>query len=168
LRIRELLNPKTPGLREMRLGPETIREGDRVMVSKNNYRYEIFNGDVGKVLRLDQKEKTVEIKIHGPPPMQVTMTFKDAPQFLRMAYCVTVHKSQGQEYDVILMPWSSSFRHQLQRNLLYTAITRARKKVILIGHPEAVARAIGNNKVGARNTLFPERLGEVLGELKGP
>jgi len=162
LRIRELLNPKTPGLREMRLGPETIREGDRVMVSKNNYRYEIFNGDVGKVLRLDQKEKTVEIKIHGPPPMQVTMTFKDAPQFLRMAYCVTVHKSQGQEYDVILMPWSNSFRHQLQRNLLYTAITRARKKVILVGHPEAQDKAIHNNKVDARNTLFPERLSDFL------
>jgi exodeoxyribonuclease V alpha subunit len=168
LRIRELLNPKTPGLKEMRLGPETIREGDRVMVSKNNYRYEIFNGDVGKIVRLDQKGKIVTFKIHGPPAMRVEMSFKDAPKYLRMAYCVTVHKSQGQEYDVILMPWSSSFRHQLQRNLLYTAITRARKKVILVGHPEAVAKAIGNNKVDARNTLFPERLGEVLGELKSP
>lgn len=92
LRIRELLNPKVPGLKEMRLGAETIREGDRVMVSKNNYRYEIFNGDVGKVVRLDQKEKIVEIKIHGPPVMIVQLTFKDAPQYLRMAYCVTVHK----------------------------------------------------------------------------
>lgn len=163
LRIRELLNPKTPGLKEMRLGPETVREGDRIMVSKNNYRYEIFNGDVGKVVRLDQKEKIVKIKIHGPPPMQVEMTFKDAPQFLRMAYCVTVHKSQGQEYDVILMPWANSFRRQLQRNLLYTAITRARKKVILVGHPEALEKAIANNKEDARNTLFPERLGELLG-----
>ena len=164
LRIRELLNPKTPGLKEMRLGPETIREGDRVMVSKNNYRYEIFNGDVGKIVRLDQKAKIVTFKIHGPPAMRVEMSFKDAPKYLRMAYCVTVHKSQGQEYDVILMPWSSSFRHQLQRNLLYTAITRARKKVILIGHPEAVAKAVENNKVDARNTLFPERLGELLGK----
>ena len=92
LRIRELLNPKTPGLKEMRLGPETVREGDRVMVSKNNYRYEIFNGDVGKVVRLDQKEKFVEIKIHGPPVMHVQMPFKEAPTHLRMAYCVTVHK----------------------------------------------------------------------------
>ena len=92
LRIRELLNPKTPGLKEMRLGAETIREGDRVMVSKNNYRYEIFNGDVGKVVRLDQKGKIVEIKIHGPPVMIVQMTFKDAPRYLRLAYCVTVHK----------------------------------------------------------------------------
>jgi exodeoxyribonuclease V alpha subunit len=163
LRIRELLNPKTPGLREMRLGQETVREGDRVMVSKNNYRYEIFNGDVGKVMSLDQKEKIVAMKIHGPPVMQVHMKFKDAPQYLRMAYCVTVHKSQGQEYDVILMPWSNSFRFQLQRNLLYTAITRARKKVILVGHPEALKKAVDNNKVDARNTLFPDRLRELLG-----
>lgn len=163
LRIRELLNPKTPGLKEMRLGSETVREGDRVMVSKNNYRYEIFNGDVGKIVRLDQKQKIVTIKIHGPPSMRVEMTFKDAPRYLRLAYCVTVHKSQGQEYDVILMPWSNSFRHQLQRNLIYTAITRARKKVILVGHPEALDKAIANNKVDTRNTLFPERLGEILG-----
>jgi len=158
LRIRELLNPKAPGLREMRLGSEMIREGDRVMVAKNNYRFEIFNGDVGKVVRLDPKAKIVEIKIHGPPVMHVQMPFKEAPSHLRMAYCTTVHKSQGQEYDMILMPWTNSFRHQLQRNLLYTAITRARKKVILVGHPEAMAKAIDNNKVDARNTLFPDRL----------
>ena len=163
LRIRELLNSRTPGLKEMRLGSETVREGDRVMVSKNNYRYGIFNGDVGKVVSLDQKEKIVEIKIHGPPVMHVQMPFKDAPQYLRLAYCVTVHKSQGQEYDVILMPWSSSFRHQLQRNLIYTAITRARKKVILVGHPEALERAVRNNKVDTRNTLFPDRLSAILG-----
>jgi exodeoxyribonuclease V alpha subunit len=163
LRIRDLLNPKQPGLKEMRLGPETVREGDRIMVSKNNYRYEIFNGDVGKVVRLDQKEKIVEIKIHGPPVMHVQMPFKEAPTHLRMAYCVTVHKSQGQEYDVILMPWSGSFRSQLQRNLIYTAITRARKKVILVGHPEALEKAIANNRVDTRNTLFPERLRALIG-----
>jgi exodeoxyribonuclease V alpha subunit len=162
LRIRELLNPKTPGLREMRLGSETIREGDRVMVAKNNYRFDIFNGDVGKVSRLDQRDKIVELKIHGPPVMQVQMPFKDAPAHLRMAYAITVHKSQGQEYDVILLPWVSSFRSQLIRNLLYTAITRARKKVILVGHPEAIQKAVNNNRVDARNTLFPERLAEFL------
>jgi exodeoxyribonuclease V alpha subunit len=158
LRIRDLLNPKQPGLREMRLGAETIREGDRVMVSKNNYRYEIFNGDVGKVVRLDLNTKQIEIKIWGPPTIHVRMPFKEAPGYLRMAYCVTVHKSQGQEYDVILMPWVNSYHHQLQRNLIYTAITRAKKKVILIGHPEAMGKAVMNNKVDARNTLFPDRL----------
>jgi exodeoxyribonuclease V alpha subunit len=164
LRIRELLNPKQPGLREMRLGNETVREGDRIMVSKNNYMYEIFNGDVGKVIRLDQKAKEVEIKVHGPPALHVRIPLKEAPTLLRMAYGITVHKSQGQEYDVILMPWVSSFRHQLQRNLIYTAITRAKKKVVLIGHREALTKAIANNKVDSRNTLFPERLLKSLKE----
>jgi hypothetical protein len=167
LRIRELLNPKTPGLREMRLGSETVREGDRVMVSKNNYRYEIFNGDVGKVTRLDERSKTVSVKIHGPPVMQVQMPFRDAPEHLRLAYCVTIHKSQGQEYDVILMPWVGGFHFQLQRNLIYTAITRARKKVILVGHPEALKKAVQNNKIDARNTLFPGRLEALLGHSGG-
>jgi len=162
MRIRELLNPKTPGLREMRLGSETVREGDRIMVSKNNYSFEIFNGDVGKIVRLDDKAKSVEIKIHGPPVMHVQMPFRDAPAHLRMAYAVTVHKSQGQEYDVIVMPWVLGFKSQLQRNLLYTAITRARRKVILVGHPEALERAVKNSKEEARNTLFPDRLGAFL------
>jgi len=165
LRIRDLLNPKSPGLKEMRLGAETIREGDRIMVSKNNYKYEIFNGDVGKVVRLDQKAKIVEIKIWGPPTIHVRMTFKEAPSHLRMAYCVTVHKSQGQEYDVILMPWVSSFGRQLQRNLIYTAITRARKKVILVGHPAAMGKAVDNNRVDARNTLLSDRLLALLESL---
>lgn len=157
-RIREILNPKSPGLQEMRLGSETIREGDRVMVVKNNYRFDIFNGDVGKIVNLDRKNKEVEIKIWGPPTVHVKLPFKDAPAHLRLAYCMTVHKSQGQEYDVILLPWVQGFGRQLQRNLLYTAITRAKKKAVLMGHVGALARAVANNREDLRNTLFPDRL----------
>jgi len=157
-RIRSLLNPKQAGLREMRLGTETVREGDRVMVVKNNYQYDIFNGDVGKVVRLDRKKKEVKIRIWGPPETEVFLPFRTASSHLRLAYAITCHKSQGQEYDVILMPWVSGFRRQLQRNLIYTAITRARRKVCLFGHPTALARAVGNREVDTRNTLFPERL----------
>ena len=164
VRIRELINPRTPLNKEIRLGSETVREGDRVMVAKNNYKYEIFNGDVGKIEKLDPVSKQVVVKIHGKPPVLVTIPFKEAASLLRLAYAITTHKSQGQEYDVILMPWVNQFRHQLQRNLIYTAVTRARKKVILIGHPEALEKAIANNKVDDRNTLFPERLRAILGE----
>ncbi len=93
---------------------------------------------------------------------------------LRLAYCMTVHKSQGQEYDFILLPWVLGFRRQLQRNLVYTAITRAKKKVLLFGHSQALFRGIQNNRVDARNTLFPERLLQSSsqmcfdGELSGP
>lgn len=163
-RIREVLNPKSPGAQEMRLGNETIREGDRVMVVKNNYQYEIFNGDVGKVLELDRRTKEVRVKIHGPPPMTVRLPFKVAPTHLRLAYAMTVHKSQGQEYDTILMPWVMGFNRQLQRNLIYTAITRAKRKVILFGAGRALAKAVANNRVDARNTLFPDRLVRLIAE----
>ena len=166
-RLRELLNPKQPGLQEMRIGSEVIREDDRIMVVKNNYEREIFNGDVGKVQKLDRKAREAEVKLHGPPVQYVRVPFKDAAEYLRLAYCTTVHKMQGQEADVILMPLVTGFSLQLQRNLLYTAITRARQRVILVGQREALVRAIENNRPDERNTLFLDRLHKVAGDLKG-
>jgi exodeoxyribonuclease V alpha subunit len=157
-RIRDLLNPKMAGLQEMKIGSGTIREGDRVMVVRNNYTYNIFNGDVGKVVNLDRSKKEVEVKIWGASSFAVKLPFREAASHLRLAYVITCHKSQGQGFDYILLPWVNGYRHQLQRNLVYTAITRARKKVFLFGHPEAMQRAVKNNEVVSRNTLFPERL----------
>lgn len=157
-RLRELLNPKSPSLREMKMGSDTIREEDRIMVVRNDYDLGIFNGDVGKVVLIDRKAKEVEIKIHGPPVLNVRVPFAKVPQVLRLAYAITVHKSQGQEYDVILMPVVNSFAQQLQRNLLYTAVTRARKKVLLVGTRSALVRAVANDRESARNTLFRDRL----------
>lgn len=160
-RLRELLNPKQPGLEEMRLGSDVIREGDRIMVVKNNYKQEVFNGDVGKVQRIDKKHGEAEIKLHGPPIQHVRLPFKDAAEYLRLAYCTTIHKMQGQEADVIVMPLITGFSLQLQRNLLYTAITRAKSRVILVGHYDALARAIENNRPDERNTLFLDRLRKI-------
>lgn len=157
-RLREILNPRQPSLQEVKLGTEVLREDDRIMVVKNDYKLGIYNGDVGKVAGIDKKNKEIEIKIHGPPVLHVKVPFKVAHQLLRLAYAVTVHKMQGQEADVILMPLVTSFRHQLQRNLFYTAVTRARKKVVLVGHWEAMSRAVDNDREGARNTLFLNRL----------
>lgn len=157
-RLRDLINPAAAGLAEMRLGSEVVREDDRIMVVKNNYEKGIFNGDTGKISRLDRKADEVEIKIHGPPVIVVRLSFKEAPKHLRLAYAVTVHKMQGQEADTIVMPLVRGFAHQLQRNLLYTGITRARRRVFLIGHRDALARAVDNDREDIRNTLFPDRL----------
>jgi len=165
-RLRSIINPKAPGLSEMRLGAETIREDDRVMVVKNDYKLGIFNGDVGKVVHIDRRASEIEVKLHGPPVLHVRIPFKQAPLFLRLAYTMTVHKSQGQEYDIIVMPVVRSFGHQLQRNLFYTAITRAKKRVFLIGHYEAMVKAVHNNKEDVRNTLLPDRLLALAGGLK--
>ena len=157
-RLRELLNPASPGLAEMRLGKETVREGDRIMIIKNEYKLGVFNGDVGKISRVDRTKKEVEVKIFGEPPLYVRIAFKEVPHLLVLAYACTVHKAQGLEYDRVVMPLVRGFYHQLQRNLLYTAITRAKKQVVLIGHHEALVTAVGNAKEDERATLFLDRL----------
>lgn len=157
-RLRELLNPKAPGLAEHRMGKDVLREGDRIMVVKNDYKLALYNGDVGKIARVDRGKKEVEIKIFGSPPLFVRIKFKDVPRLLRLAYACTVHKAQGLEYDRIVMPIVTGFHLQLQRNLLYTAITRARKQVVLVGQREALARAVANAKEDERATLFVDRL----------
>lgn len=157
-RIRELLNPRHPGLQEMKIGSIALREDDRIMIVRNNYDLGVFNGDTGKVVRLHRRDKQVEVKIHGPPVIHIRIPFKDISTYLRLAYCVTVHKMQGLEADTIIMPLVNGFYRQLQRNLLYTAVTRAREKVVLLGHRSAFVRAIDNAKVQSRNTLLGDRI----------
>lgn len=157
-RLRSLLNPAGPGKTEMKVGPRTVREGDRVMVIQNKYKLGVYNGDVGKISRVDRGRKEVEVKIFGQPPLLVRIPFKEVGKLLTLAYATTVHKSQGLEYDRIVMPLVTGFYHQLQRNLLYTAVTRAKNKVVLCGHHEALAKAVHNAKEDDRMTLFLERL----------
>ena len=157
-RLRELLNPASPGKAETRLGDDAVREGDRIMITQNDYKLGVFNGDVGKIDKVDRTKKEIVVKIFGDVPLYVTIDFKSAAKLIRLAYACTVHKAQGLEYDAVVMPLVTGFYHQLQRNLLYTAITRARKQVILVGHHEALATAVLNAKEDDRATLFLDRL----------
>ena len=157
-KMREVLNPGGTGAQEINIGDSTIREGDRVMIIKNNYELKVFNGDVGKVSRINRKSKEVEVRVYGDIDQMVAIPFKDASSLIRLAYACTVHKSQGLEYDVIVMPIVESFKHQLQRNLLYTAVTRAKKKVYLIGSAQAVGMAVVNDREDQRNTQFGNRI----------
>jgi exodeoxyribonuclease V alpha subunit len=158
-RLRNALNPAVSGLSEIRLGAETVREDDRVMIVKNDYNLDVYNGDVGKVSRIDRKAREIEITLYNEsPPRLVRIPFSDASGKLRLAYAQTVHKSQGQEYDIIVVPILPSFSLQLQRNLYYTAVTRAKKKAILVGTYQALCRAVANDKAEKRNTLLSLRL----------
>lgn len=161
-RLRELLNPRTPGRKEIKLGINTIREEDRIMVIKNDYDLDIYNGDVGKISRIDTKSKEVEITIFGELPQIVSVPFKRIPELLRLAYACTVHKAQGLEYDCIVMPLMDSFKQQLQRNLLYTAVTRAKHRVFLIGTKSALVSAVQNDREDQRNTLLCFRLQQCI------
>ena len=165
--LRQTLNPPSYTVPEVRLGNAVVREGDRVMTIKNDYLKGVYNGDVGKVSYIDKKAKEIEVKIHegtNVPPSVIRYSFQEATQVLRLAYAQTVHKSQGQEYDIIVLPLLNSFSLQLQRNLFYTAITRAKKKVFIIGEQSAILKAVTNDKANKRFTILDERLVTVYKE----
>jgi len=155
-KLRELLNT-TEDQTSIRVGSQFLRENDRVMIVKNDYNRGVFNGDTGKIYRIMQDKKVI-VKVHGEQDFYVDFTPQEISKYLRLSYCTTVHKMQGQETGVILMPMVRMFNSQLQRNLLYTAITRAKKKVILIGHADALSKAVMNDKASERNTKLSDRI----------
>lgn len=156
--LREQFNPSGHRSSQLRIATGYVREGDRVMIVQNDYEMDVYNGDVGKVTSINLKQKSIEVKVHGAVSRRIPMKPVTAVRLLRLAYAQTVHKSQGQEYDVIVMPLLDSFSIQLQRNLLYTAITRAKKKVILVGTTSALAKATMNDFEGRRNSALRIRL----------
>lgn len=157
--IREMINEKDRRKKEFQIDKFSyVREGDRIMVIKNHYRNNLFNGDFGKVHRIDFSKKTISVKIFGDIPRVVIYKIDEFSKFFRLCYACTVHKAQGLEMDTIIFPIVSSHGFMLQRNLLYTAVTRAKKNVILIGEKEALARAVRNSHQDRRNTSLCDRL----------
>ena len=165
--LRERLNP-AGAQKEWKVGGFHVREGDRLMVVKNDYKLNIYNGDMGKLLTVGRDELIVKIHGIGPGSMDthVHIPKSNAMNVLKLAYAITVHKSQGSEFDTVLLPITRSQGRMLQRNLFYTAVTRARKKVWLLGDSGSVLRAIANDKVIQRNTVFGRIVTEEYGALQ--
>jgi len=161
-RLRNVLNPVGP--KEEKYGSQRFREGDRLMVIQNDYELGVYNGDVGKLMHIGKDALVVKIHGVGENAVGTEISFKNnvASQKLRLAYAITAHKSQGSEFDTIVMPIVRSQGRMLQRNLLYTAVTRARKRVWLIGEEGAVQKAVENNKVLRRNTVFSKSIAASL------
>lgn len=151
--LQKILNPK--GISIIR-GQTVFKVGDKVMQLKNNYEKDVFNGDIGVVENINPDEGMMLVSF---PEKRVLYQQQDLTQ-LTLAYAVSVHKSQGSEYPVIIMPIITSHYIMLQRNLLYTALTRAKKLAIFIGEKKALAIAIKNDKVAKRYTKLAERLSE--------
>jgi len=149
--LQRVLNPN-PVLIETRGG--IFKLGDKVMHLKNNYRKEVFNGDIGTISSIDRKEEVLAVDYYG---RSVDYDFTELGE-LSLAYAISVHKSQGSEYPAVVVPIMTQHFILLQRNLLYTAITRAAKLVILIGTPKALAIALKNNKPRQRLTSLANRL----------
>ncbi|MDY3874838.1 MAG: ATP-dependent RecD-like DNA helicase [Megamonas funiformis] len=151
LMLQEQLNPKK-NQDELKYSSQTFRVGDKVMHIRNNYQKNVFNGDIGFIQDINNEKLTVDYFDH------IVTYEKNELNELTLAYASSVHKSQGSEYKVVIIPLSTSHYIMLQRNLLYTAITRAKQKVIIIGSKKALMTAIQSNRTQKRYTLLAERL----------
>lgn len=155
LMLQEQLNPKK-NQDELKYSSQTFRVGDKVMHIRNNYQKNVFNGDIGFIQDINNEKLTVDYFDH------IVTYEKNELNELTLAYASSVHKSQGSEYKVVIIPLSTSHYIMLQRNLLYTAITRAKQKVIIIGSKKALMTAIQSNRTQKRYTLLAERLAHKL------
>lgn len=149
--IQQAVNPTGPSLKK---GTTIFRRGDRVMQMRNNYDKEVFNGDVGFVDEVDQEEGVLTVDFDG---RSVSYDASDLDELV-LAYASTVHKSQGSEYPAVIIVIATQHFKLLQRNLLYTAVTRGRKLVCIVGTHKAAGLAIRNNEVRERHTALAERL----------
>jgi exodeoxyribonuclease V alpha subunit len=153
-RLQEVLNPASPRKAEKALFGQVFRTGDKVMQTQNDYEKDVYNGEIGSVVGLDIVEQTLSVDFDG---RQVTYDWSETDQLVQ-AYAISVHKSQGGEFPVIVMPILTQHFMMLQRNLLYTAVTRAKNLVVLVGNKRAIAIAIKNNKVAQRYSALDWRL----------
>ncbi len=151
LALQDRLNPHTKGVER---GNRSFRIGDKVMQIKNNYDKEVFNGDIGRIVRLDPEMREMIIAFED---RELPYDFSDLDEVI-LAYAVSVHKSQGSEYPAVIIPILIQHYMLLQRNLIYTAVTRGKKLVILVGTRKALAIGIRNDKTLKRYTLLERRL----------
>lgn len=156
--LQEALNPKQPETLEFRYGSQVFRLGDKVMQVKNNYQKLVFNGDIGRIRELDPEERRLVVGFQEVEGERLVEYEEDEVDQLVLSYAISVHKSQGNEYPVVVMPVTTQHFLMLQRNLLYTAVTRAKKMVVLIGTKKAIAIAVNNNRIEERNSLLQKRL----------
>jgi exodeoxyribonuclease V alpha subunit len=144
----------TAGAEEVRRGNRLFRCGDRVMQLRNNYDKDVFNGDVGRIERRDPEAETLIVRFDD---REVIYESDDLDE-LGLAYAATVHKSQGSEYPAVVIPLHTQHYVMLQRNLLYTAVTRGKRLVVLVGSRKALGIAVRNGEVATRATYLRERL----------
>lgn len=170
--LQETLNPPSKHKQEVKRGKTTFREGDKVIQTVNNYEKYVFNGDIGVVKSIEteidqetsKEQHVLYCRINGE-----YVAYKDEEiNQLELAYSITVHKSQGGQAPIVLMPVSTNHYIMLARNLIYTGITRAEEKVVLVGTKRALEIAIKNNKIVKRNTMLKERITAYIKDIGGP
>ncbi len=154
LKLQAALNPPGPAIAERQVGGRAFRVGDRVMQMRNNYDKDVYNGDMGRVEKIDLEDQVVTVRIDDRP---IGYDFLELDE-LTHSYAVSVHKAQGSEFPAVVVPLLTTHYVMLQRNLLYTAVTRAQRLVVLVGTPRAIGIAVTSNRVQARYSGLAERL----------
>lgn len=149
--LKEVINPKKE---EIQKGGKTLRLGDKVIQMRNNYEKDVFNGDIGRITGIDLDGQEVVVTYDT---REVRYDFSELDEIMP-AYAISIHKSQGSEYEAVIVPVMTHHYVLLQRNLIYTALTRAKKLAVFVGTKKALAIAIKNNKPHLRYTLLRERL----------
>lgn len=155
LKLQEAINPGSAGLRR---GGVQYRVRDKVMQIRNNYDKEVFNGDIGVITSVDPEERELTVSFDG---REIQYDISELDELV-LSYATTIHKAQGSEYPIVVMPVMMNHFVMLQRNLIYTGITRAKKILVIVGTKKALAYAVKNMTVTKRNTMLKERLQRAL------
>ena len=156
-----MVNPPGPKRKEVTFGDVVYRIGDKVLQLVNQPESNVFNGDMGEVIAIIKAKETIdkkELLVVSYDGIEVTYERNDLNQ-ITLSYCCSIHKSQGSEFPIVIMPVVRSHRKMLKRNLLYTGITRAQKFLILCGEPDEFKAGIARTDELSRQTTLKERLG---------
>ncbi|NCC36506.1 MAG: ATP-dependent RecD-like DNA helicase, partial [Chloroflexia bacterium] len=154
-RLQAALNPPAPDRPEKSFGATIFRLGDRVIQQRNNYELDVYNGDIGTIVAFDQAEQLIRVQFEDGRVVAYDGSLLDE---LALAYALSVHKSQGGEYPVVVLPLLMQHRSMLQRNLLYTGVTRARQLAIIVGDQRAIITAVTDERTQERNSGLRDRL----------
>lgn len=149
--LQHALNPGGAGLRR---GARLLRVGDKVMQTKNDYERDVYNGDIGFVESVDERGARLSVRLDD----RLVVYGEDCLEDLALAYAVSIHKSQGSEYPAVVVPWLRQHYAMLSRNLLYTAVTRGKRLVVLVADPDAIALALAEGRHDERQTALAGRL----------
>jgi exodeoxyribonuclease V alpha subunit len=157
--LQDALNPLEAGRPEARVAGRLFRVGDRIIALRNNYQLEIFNGDLAAVRAMNLVDQMMQLELDDGRMLAVP--FGQLDEFAH-AFAISVHRAQGSEFRAVVVPVLMSNYVMLQRNLLYTAVTRARELVVLVAQPKAVAIAVRNDRISRRYTSLSTRLQALL------
>jgi exodeoxyribonuclease V alpha subunit len=161
--IQRVANPQQAGKYELKVGERIFREGDRVIHRRNNYDLNVFNGDIGRILTIDNEELTCVVAFY-PDSREVHYKKADIME-LDLAYAITIHKSQGSEFEAVIIPIFTQHFNMLYRNLIYTGLTRAKKQAVFVGTRRALSMAVRRQDTSQRQTALSDLLiGETSAE----